>query len=160
MMEQWRLRRNLIDCCYSSIYDSTFKVEDFDNCGQTLRDVAHDEARVLAGRHPCVLYELAEIEQVSDDPRKEINISFFLTELGNQFLNSFNEGVLFNFEVNEPSPELSRIELTKLLEARLLSKIKIEFFESINHPELMDIRRLFVLKKLRGTMSGEWLADT
>lgn len=154
---QERAYRELDRLCYGETSIRVFKVSDYHDCRTTMQDIVNEFVDDLSKKSKYIQWDLAYPEILSDNPREELMVSIFQTELGQRFTHSFANGVLYNFELDKPDPKLTIQAFEPILEHEYVSPEIIEWIEKINDPETMIIKRRFIFKKLSGEMRGKWL---
>lgn len=155
--QQERAYRELDRLCYGQNSIHVFKVSDYHNCRLTMQDIVNDFVADLSKKSKYIEWELAYPEILSDNPREELMVNVFQTELGQRFTHSFANGVLYNFELDKPDPKLTIQALEPILEHNYISPETITWIENITDPDTMIIKRRYVFKKLSGEMRGNWL---
>lgn len=144
----------------TGFYDRFYDYSEYDYCWQTMHEVADNES-VDIRKKISVAFGLAEIEKVSDDPRKTLHVTTFITELGEEFKAVDAKGILFDFKTRSIDIKATRRDLEKELKRRMFGLATRQWFDRIDHPELDDLRRLFVAKVLRSNFNqgSEWYVD-
>lgn len=154
---QERAYRELDLLCYGENSIKGFQVSDYFGCRITMQDIANEYVKDLSEKSKYIKWELAYPEILSDNPKEELMVSIFQTELGQRFTHSFANGVLYNFELDKPDPKLTIEMFEPIFDHEYISPEIIAWIEKINNPETMIIKRRLVFKKLEGKMQNGWL---
>ncbi len=153
------LHDNARRAVYMGHFTREYYVSEYDDCWQTMRDVAEYDFDQIASAQRSVKAGVVEAELFSNDPRKDVAILYFLTEMGEKFFKGWAEGLMFDFEKGETSIELTREYLKQHLAAHTVGPTIVKAFDIVVHPDLRDLKSQFVFKKLRSRLEGDYFHD-